>query len=78
MAITTTEELVSKCLELIPRGNKPYRSAVQEIIQGLKDGGSVLTLEEISTVLREAYVDGWLTEPYLRDLIAIHGCSYEK
>ena len=77
MAITNQEELLAKCLELIPRGDKPYRSAVQHIVQELKDGGSVLTFAEMSTALREAYVDGFLTEAYLRDLIAQHGCTYK-
>lgn len=77
MAITNTNEFITKCLELIPRGDKPYTRAVQELIQELKDGGSVVTLAEMSSVLRETYVDGFLTEPYLRDLIAQHGCTYD-
>jgi len=77
MAITTTEELKTRCLELVARGDKPYPGMVAAIVQELKEGGSKLTMQECSYALRDAYVDGFITEKYLRDLLQKDGVEYD-
>ena len=77
MAITTTEELKTRCLGLVARGDKPFPGMVATIVQELKEGGSTLTVQECSYALRDAYVDGFITEKYLRDLLQKEGVEYD-
>lgn len=78
MAITTSTELQEKALQLVPAGKKITESAVRVIHREIVEGGSLLSLEEISVALRNAYTDPFITVKFLEEQIKKYNINYEN
>jgi hypothetical protein len=78
MAITTIDDLKTRVTELVPPGEPITETAVRTIHKELTDGGSQLTLEDISYGLRDAYINPFLSIKYVNEQLTKYNLTYEN
>ena len=78
MAITSIDDLKTRAIELVPPGETLTETAVRTLHKELTDGGSQLTLDDISYGLRDAYINPFLSVKYLNEQLTKYNLTYKN